>query len=768
MMIFSKHLYRFITFFIFGTAIANAQERPIGAWRSHLPYNSAIGVATDGNTLYTICKQGFFTLEGTNPGGVPVPYSKVGGMSDMGMQCVAYDAATSTTILAYTDGNIDLFNEGQSTFYNVPDLKVKTVSGDKTINQVYTENGTAYICTAAGILVLDLGTHTIKENYQFIVNNRIVPVYSFIGNRGYFYAVTSQGVYKANKNNPQLQNFQVWELIDNTVYNGIASVNDSLFLSQPKAVFALINDVPHTVFAITDTFNFVHHIDPSMKGLMISEFAPQLFRGTLLIMDNTYNLIDSFTAGLGDLRQATQLLDSTIWVADAYSGLLKVHPGAADVHIPPGPSNEGCYDIYALNNDIWVAHGGYTEDLYTTPSLGGVSNFTKNNWKHYLRFEYPPFNDIDNFVALARDETKGTTYMGSYLSGLFILNQDGTNTLVGDNSIFDSSFANGAHAHQVVGLGLDQSNNLWVTLAFAQHQLYELTAADSVWHKFYYPARVNGGPLVVDDNGQVWSVALRANANDIGGVLVYNPNHDSANNGFYLLQSGVGSGNLPSNNVHCIAKDQNNNIWIGTDNGIGIASGCSAPVPCDAQIPIVQYDQFAGYLFSGNNVRTIAVDGANRKWVGTSDGVWLISPNADKIINRFTVDNSPLPSNEVRKITVDKGTGDVYFGTDAGLISYRGMATDATTSTHGVEIFPNPVNHDYEGPIAIKGLSANADIRITDINGQLVYKGTAYGGQAVWNGKDYKGRKPQSGVYIVYASSSDGAHTYSGKIVFMQ
>ena len=113
-------------------------------------------------------------------------------------------------------------------------------------------------------------------------------------------------------------------------------------------------------------------------------------------------------------------------------------------------------------------------------------------------------------------------------------------------------------------------------------------------------------------------------------------------------------------------------------------------------------------------------------------------------------------------------TGDVYIGTDEGLVSYRSTATEGGETNHDVEIFPNPVKSGYTGSIAIKGLATDADVRITDIDGQLVYHTTAFGGQAVWDGKDYTGHRPQSGVYLVFVSSSDGTQKYTGKIVFLQ
>jgi hypothetical protein len=254
---------------------------------------------------------------------------------------------------------------------------------------------------------------------------------------------------------------------------------------------------------------------------------------------------------------------------------------------------------------------------------------------------------------------------------------------------------------------------------------------------------------------------------------VYNDNKTPSttfDDTYTLLLSGKGAGGLADNEVYCLANDKSGSIWIGTKNGISIVS-CPSQViagTCEAENRIVQYDDFAGYLFQGEVVKTIAVDGANRKWIGTNNGVWLISADGDKIVNRFTADNSPLPSNIIQKITINPATGDVYIGTEEGLVSYRGTATDGGKENKDVLVFPNPIKSGYNGTIAIKGLVENADVRITDISGQLVYRTKALGGQAVWNGLDYTGRRPQSGVYLVFTTNKDGSQTNVAKMVFME
>jgi hypothetical protein len=188
---------------------------------------------------------------------------------------------------------------------------------------------------------------------------------------------------------------------------------------------------------------------------------------------------------------------------------------------------------------------------------------------------------------------------------------------------------------------------------------------------------------------------------------------------------------------------------------------------CDAVWPVVQFDNFAGYLFSGQPVQAIAVDGADRKWIGTNNGVWLISPDAQKIVYHFTQDSTPLLSNNIKRIAVDPATGEVFFATDKGICSFRGEATQGGENNSNVLVFPNPVPPDYGGTIAIRGLVEDAIVKITALDGRLIYQTTALGGQAVWNGRDYKGRRIATGVYLLLVSDDTRQVKMATKIVFI-
>ncbi len=754
----------FITLILVSSTVAVSQTSPIGSWRSFLPYNSAVGVATDGKTVYAIANQGFYVFNTVD--GQIDDYSKVEGMSDIGMECVGYDATTGKAILVYENGNIDLFKD--NTFYNLPELKIKTIAGDKTVYSVYTRNGYAYLSSSLGIIVVDLDKVSVKETYEFSIDKRTIPVKGVTVKGDSLYAIAGKGIYIANVNSNELQNFQIWRAVDTSyVYAGITIVNNEVYVATNQAIFRLSDT---GMVSLYTTGRTIEHIDANETGLCVSEYNDTSFTGYLTFLNNAGMKIDSVEMKGNYPRQTVRTVDKNVWVADAFGGLLRFNEKREfGFYTPSGPLGASSFDIYANNSSFWVAHGGYSDKYLPASNPSGVGNNNNDKWKYYARGIFSPFDTLSDFSSVVRDEATGTTYMGSFAYGLYELKADGNGTLYNRNTIYDPSASLGAGYTQIVGLALDSKKNLWSSTMFTFNQLYVKTP-ENEWYKFKVPGSDYGGQLLVDDNDQIWMTC-----NNSGGLSVYNTNGtiaDRSDDATYHFSTGKGFGNLPSNTVNCIAKDKNNNIWVGTGNGIGIVNNCAPPfsqqAPCDAEIPVVQYDQYAGFLFAGNNVRTIAVDGANRKWVGTDDGVWLLSPDAGSIVYRFTVDNSPLPSNRIQKIAIDGITGEVYIGTEQGLMRYRSTATEGGTSNDNVLVFPNPVPSGYAGTIAIKGLVANADVRITDLNGQLVYRTKALGGQAVWNGLDYKGNRPQSGVYLIFSSDTQGEETHTGKVVFLK
>lgn len=751
-------------------AVAQKGGPGVEQWKSFLPYNQVNSVATDGTTFFCATTSGFFTYNRED--GMLSPYSKVNGMADIGMTGVSYDATTATTILAYTSSSIDLFKDGS--FYNIPALKIFPVSGDKTINNVTANNGRAYLSTGVGLVILNLVKKEVKETIFFYDNTLTAAVYAALVSNDSLYAATSIGLFRIGKDNPGIQNYSSWTKLSNDVYRSLGSTNgtvyaataDSLFQVQPDNTVAF----RERMFFNNSTFN-ITHLDAGNGGLWISAVNAGSDRGFAILRQTDGTRKDSFFTV--SPRQVIQLANGDVWFGDDASiaypdrrGLRKkTAVDRSEAYIPDGPVTNSSFDVSAYNGEFWVAHGGKTVSWNITTNRAMISRYKDDTWTN---FPYIPGGEwVQDFIRVLHDPNSGVTYAASFSGGLLERQDDGQAKMYGlgyldFNKGNDSLF-------MLSGLALDQEGNLWMTNYRATSHELVVKKRDGTWVNtriIDQNSDHSAADVIIDDYGQKWFIAV-----ENGGVVVYNDNgtiDNTSDDQYRVLRSGSNSGNLPDNNTLSIVKDKDGAIWIGTENGIGIIN-CADQVisnSCSAELRVVQEDQFAGYLFEGQAVRTMAVDGANRKWIGTSNGVWLLSDDAKQTIYRFTESNSPLPSNSIERINIDPVTGDVYFSTDKGLISFRSTATEGKAENDDkLYIYPNPVPSGFNGMIAVRGVAENADVRFTDISGQLVYRTQALGGQAVWNGKDYTGRKVQSGVYLVFVVNKDGTQKKTGKII---
>ena len=174
---------------------------------------------------------------------------------------------------------------------------------------------------------------------------------------------------------------------------------------------------------------------------------------------------------------------------------------------------------------------------------------------------------------------------------------------------------------------------------------------------------------------------------------------------------------------------------------------------------------YSGYLLDALHVTSISVDKNNRKWIGTlNNGVYYANEEGTKILEHFTSDNSYHPGGMTYNVYVHPITGSVFMGTEKGLVEYNESSSPAKEDYSDVYVYPNPIKPDYTGWISIKGLMDNSDVKITDINGNVVYTTRSSGGSVIWDGCDEKGQRIKAGVYLVYASNSDNPSELVSKI----
>lgn len=736
---------------------------PIGNWREHLPYQQTIQVVK-GDKIYCATPNNVFAIDEDEI----IRFSKVTGLNDIGVNTIGWDAASQQLITVYNNSNIDVIKG--SIVKNIGDVKRSTISGNKTIAAVYCADNLAYLCSGLGIIIADLKKYEIKDTWIIGNNGNQVNINGFTIAHNFFYAATAEGLKRLPINAANPSNFSNWQNISGV--NGLSPGNIRSVVTSGNNVLALKND---SVF-ISNGDNFsLFYADQNWPIVSINTGENKIVlcqrtnsgASRVVQLSNT-GAIEKILQQSGVISFPKWALvdDNTVWIADFFGGLSNFS-STVRRYIPNGPLGEASGEFCFSQNRLFVAAGSVNAAWNYQYNRDGVFSFADGSWNYKGYFNTPILDSVLDFITVTPDSRDNSIWAGSYGGGLVHFGNIQTTIYKQRNSTLQAAIGDPT-SFRVSGLVFDQNNNLWVA-NYGAAQNIQVRKADGTWKAFgipFFHFENAISQLLVDDANQIWMVSPRGN-----GVfcLNYGSSIDNTNDDQWkYFRVGSGAGNLPSNEVYCLAKDKNGFIWIGTAKGVAIVqcpTEVFSPNRCEAILPIVQQDRFAGFLFQNEEVQTIAVDGANRKWVGTKNGVWLISAEGDKIIYRFTEENSPLLSNDVKKIGIDPATGEVFFATFKGICSFRSTATATAEQMDDVLVFPNPVPKGYSGTIAIKGLQDNALVKIAEADGRLVFQTRSLGGQAVWNGRNYKGERIAPGVYLVLIRTDEGKEKAVTKIV---
>ena len=736
-------------------------------WREHLPYQGSIDVTASSNKIYAATEYSLFSIDRQTD--EVTRLSKVSGLSETGISAIEFDALSNKLYIAYSNSNIDIIDNAG--IHNVPELKRKVVTGDKSIYDIYADNQLSYLSTGLGIIVIDAGKYEIKDSWFIGENGGPVKVNMFTIANGKYYAATEEGLKTAPVNgNPS--NFTSWVNLSGT--NGLSATSAKAVVNFNNAIIVLQNDTlfKQNASGFQPFFSNggpINSVNISGDKLLICQIS-QAGDSRITVINSNGNIQN-------ELKQENVIaspqhaisVNNEYWVADLFGGLSRWADGkVAEIYKLNSPDNIALGQLTVANGIFYASAGAVNDSWNYQYNPNGVYELKEGYWTSYNKYHNPALEPVLDIIAIAPDVRDGTLWEGSFGGGLIHLGTNNNITIYKQNSPLEA-MPGDPGSYRVSGLAFDQEHNLWISNFGANHPLHVLKN-DGTWQSFTVPFNLNlnaVAKIVIDDASQKWIQAPLGN-----GLLLFNDNGTPGNisdDKWKLYTNGIGSGNLPANEVTALAKDKNGFIWVGTTNGIGVIQ-CPSEVfnaGCEAIWPVIKEGSFANYLFKGEVVKSIAVDGANRKWIATSSGAWLVNDEGDHVLQHFTAENSFLLSNNVLEIAIDGKTGEVYFATDKGICSYRGDATEASADQGNILVFPNPVPPGYNGQIAIKGLPENSIVKITELNGRLVYQTRSLGGQAIWNGRDYKGRKAASGIYIVIASDDLQQQKAVTRIVFI-
>lgn len=774
-----KKIFLFISIILLHfTTFSQNQGPSVGKWKSYLSYNTGTDCDYSEDYIYVGTHTGFFTFDLNDE--VLRAYSKVDGMNGVDITNVHFNKGTRKTIIGYLNGNIDVFLDGK--FENIPDFMISGLPGEKRIYDITSQGNLAYASTSMGLVVIDLEKLEIDGTTQFYDGTVKAEVFSSTILNDTIFVTTNVGVYKTNIHQPFFQDYRSWVKISNEQYRKIIHTTNRLFVWKDNelvdSVFRLHQDGALD-FIFASSINIGTIDADSNDGIFIATDYSASGAGELVGVnkDGVINKISECYSPKKVIRPiSTQIYFADETESSEYGGLRKVISTSATSSVNPnGPESRFVYDISAKNGEIWIAHGRYKMlNWQFMGSRSYFSSYVNNTWKNYRNEIYGNgwYDYLLDASRILKDYNTGKVYIGFANGGLVEMDKENNMTLY-RNAVLDGAFGD-TTMYIISGMALDAQGNLWMTNYAGSSELKMKNPKGEFYtfHSSLNPNRL-AVDLVIDDYGSKWYYSTFD-----GGLYVYNEKNTPENPSDDLTNSfktGRDFGNLPSNTVQCIAKDRSNTIWVGTNNGIAIFNAPKDALEGTgmdtAELRIVKYDGDFDYklLFNKQSVTAIAVDGDNRKWIGTSNnGVYLISNDARELIYHFTTDNSPLLSDEIIRIAIDDKTGDVYFATGNGLIAYRGTSTAPQADvSEELIVYPNPVPSNYDGYISIKDLKTRCEVKITDINGYLITQFETNGGQAVWDGKDYNGRRPQSGVYLIFITDRmTGKMIKSGKLIF--
>lgn len=751
---------------LFLAAFLGAQG-PVGSWKDHLSYFTAQAVAPGDDEIYASTGSSLIiynkTFNELRKAG------KIQGLSEAGISTIAWSSEYKVLVIVYQSTNID-FLSGNNVF-NIPDIKNKYIAGRKEIYKVRTLGRYAYLAGSFGIVVLDILRKEIRDTWKPGPEGNVVRDLAFSGTE--IFAATENGIFYASLSKPGLAYSGNWNRLNSfpnpaSPFNAIVSAGGKLYanLAHPFAQ-------SDTVYVVSDYSNVsVLSVISGVKNLSLENWpggfsvsSPSMARvyysdGLLIKTVNSYN------PGTPDIVHAT-VKGSDIWIADRSNGLIRGVNMTDFIKLNlPGPYRNNVIFLTCSNGKTFIAGGALDNAWNNQWRPLQVFIHQSNQWHSEISYDHH-----DPLRVLPDPHNANRFWVSTWGAGLL---EYENNVLVKKYDYTNSPLQTiipGKPYTRICGLAMDRERNIWITHTGMPGSI-KILKPDNTW--IVFPITIDAptiGDIIITSSGQKWVILPRGY-----GLFVLDDNRTPENfsDDRYKQMLVKDTENKIISNVYSIAEDLDGNIWVGTDQGPAVYFNPAKVFDDDVRayrikIPRNDGSGLADYMLGTEIISTIAVDGANRKWMGTyNSGVYLISADGTKKILNFNEDNSPLYSNTIASVAIDGKTGEVWIGTAKGVISFRGNATTGGEKFSGVYAFPNPVRENYTGNLTITGLMRNTSIRITDISGNLVYKTVSDGGQATWDLTTYNGQRVSTGVYLIFCASEDGRETSVAKVLVIR
>ena len=753
----------------FISIISFGQKIGIGEWRTHLPYNKVIDVAITGDVVFAATEYSLFTYNTQN--NEISRFDKIKGLSDVGISKIGYNPDQDAILVAYTNTNLDIIHS-DGEIINIPDIKDKDILGNKTINNILFKDDYAYLSCGFGVVVLDMAKEEIHDTYYIGPDGGAVDVLCMAYNDTSLFAATEIGIFYGDVNADNLADYNQWKKENqlpypDQSYNIIESIGDKLYVNYliqeafDGDTMYVYDGSSWDYFDKTNNDRHFQILGYDEEVYVVNRYAVVIYNDVGVEQTRIWSVNGEKYKPLAIDKKD----DEFLWIGDESKGLIKNWNIFQGEYIKPnGPSTINVFDLDASGESVWVAPGGRQSTWAPLFLKDGTFSFLEDSWYTHNEDNTPALDTMTDMVCAKVDPANtNIAYIGTWDEGLLKFVDNKLETIYTDENSSLGRWTGNPNKILVSGLDYDNQHNLWVANT-STGNLLSVLKNNGEWQSYNLGGALTGidiGVLMVDSYNQKW-----INKRTDGFIIVFNDNNtidDPTDDQVKVLSSASGNGGIPGSKVYSFETDLDGEVWVGSDKGISVFYSPNqifeSGVNFDAQQILVPRNDGSGLadiLLETEVVTAIAVDGANRKWIGTQRaGVFYLSEDGIEQLENFNTSNSPLLSNSISSITINS-EGEVFFGTANGIISYRSSSIPPPPAGSSVYAYPNPVRENYSGVIAIKNVPSNSSVKITDFYGNLVYETTSEGAQATWDGYNFDGRRAATGIYLVFVSNDDG------------
>ena len=738
-------------------------------WNIHSAFADINAIAVTRDKVFALSNHSLFAVDKQSE--EMVYYNRLTGLNGAVISTIGYNPTLNLLLVCYENGHLDIINSHDEV-YNIPDLYLKQTTYSKIVNSIYMHEHTAYLAMDFGIIELDMKRREIKDTYIIGQDAKEVNVkhITIMGDR--IYAVSPQLLYSALLSDP-LSDYAYWQtqaLPTGKEVSAFCAYDELLYMVRDSVLCSYRDSkwqkhtTSYKVNGLCPTDQHLFILPKNQAGVAIAE--------TDLSLQMT------------DMGMITDIVQdsSSYWWASVTDELVR---GAdRQAFRPDGPINNTAYRMRFFGDRLYVVPGGRWATQNETP--GEIMFYENGTWVNVSNEKINEACDatILDLMNVAQDPNdKDHYFVTSYGSGMLeMYGEDVIKLYTPSNSALVSAAPNAPNRYtRTDGAMFDDKGYLWVLNTEVENNILIMDAqgnklatyslySNSVRVPLYTP-----GEIIVDRRNPQWKWIPQCRYNT--GLLLLqdngtpiNPKDDKVTyHNEWFDQNGKPV--IPEF-IYSMAQDHDNTIWVGTNAGLFLIPATidfTTSNRCERVI-ISRNDgtQLGDYLLDNEQINHIVVDGANRKWIATAtSGVFLLSPNGEETIEHFTTENSPLSSNNVLSIAILESTGEVFFGTSQGLVSYMSDAIEPAKNFSDIYAYPNPVHPNYHGVVTIRGLMANTEVRIVDASGNLVTTIQGNGGEAVWDMTNAQGSRVASGIYTALCNTQDGAAHSTVKIMVM-